>query len=137
MIRVWALFFVLAFSVAFLIHRPDGVVIIPYGDEVLKPTGDEVLKIPADVFWYHTNEHLIMIILSLVLLSFFRWPVDHELYPAFVLFVVIQIVDMILFRLFYRNWPIEAVPWNFIKVGCFGVVTCYLQIRTIWKNIAK
>ena len=126
MIRVWALFFVLAFSVAFLIHRPDGFVIMPYSKEFP--------KIPADVFWYHMHEHFISIIIALVMLSFFRWPAEREYYPAFAVFFVIQIVDVILFRLFYRNWGIEFVPWNVVKVTVFGLVTLSLQIRTTWKQ---
>ncbi len=126
MIRVWGLFFVLAFSVAFLIHRPTGFVEIPYSKEFP--------KIPADVFWYHMNEHFIMIIIALIMLSFFRWPVDRDLYPAFALFFAIQIVDVILFRLYYRNWGIESVPYNVVKVSVFGVVTMFLQARTIWKS---
>lgn len=126
MLRVWALFFVLAFSVAFLIHRPEGWVDIPHSKEFP--------RIPADVFWYHTNEHFISIILSLVMLSFFRWPAKPEHYVAFAVFFVIQIVDMILFRLFYRNWPIEVVPYNLVKVSVFGIVTLLLQANEIWKR---
>lgn len=125
MLRVWGLFFVLAFSVAFLIHRPDGFVYMPYSKEFP--------KIPADVFWYHMHEHFISIMLALVMLSFFRWPAEKELYPAYALYFVIMIVDMVLFRLFYRNWPIEFVPYNWVKVLLFGVETLYLQIAT-WKR---
>lgn len=126
MLRVWALFFILSFSVAFLIHRPEGFVYIPHSKEFP--------KIPADVFWYHMNEHFISIIGAVIMLSFFRWPAKKAHYPAFALFFVIMLLDTILFRLFYRNWPIEFVPWNFVKVACFGVVTLYLQANEIWKR---
>lgn len=126
MIRVWALFFVLAFSVAFLVHRPDGWVEIPHSKEFP--------RIPADVFWYHMNEHFIAIIIAIVMLSFFKWPAEKEYYAAFALFFCIQIVDVILFRLFYRNWPIEYVPWNVVKVGLQGIVTLSLQVNSIWKR---
>lgn len=126
MIRVWALFFVLAFSVAFLIHRPEGVVYIPHSAEFS--------QIPADVFWYHFNEHLISIINALLLLSFFRWPAEPRFYPAFALFFGIMIVDVILFRLFYRNWPIEVIPYNMAKVSVFGILTLSLQAKELWKR---
>ena len=124
MIRVWALFFTLSFSVAFLIHRPQGFVEMPYSEEFP--------KVPADVFWYHLNEHIISIINALLLLSFFRWPAEKEFYGAYAMFFVIQIVDVILFRFYYRNWAIEFVPWNVVKVSVFGIETLLLQFRTIW-----
>ena len=127
MIRVWALFFVLAFSVAFLIHRPEGFVYIPHSEEFP--------KVPADVFWYHLDEHFISIITALLMLSFFKWPAEREFYPAFALFFVIQIVDVILFRLFYRNWPIDVIPYNAFKVLCFGILTLALQIQTTWNKM--
>lgn len=121
------LFFELAFSVAFLIHRPEGFVYIPHSEEFS--------RIPADVFWYHFNEHIISIMNAMLLLSFFRWPAEREFYSAFALFFVIQIVDVVLFRLFYRNWPIEVIPYNLAKVSVFGILTLSLQAKQIWKRL--
>lgn len=126
MLRVWALFFVTAFSVAFLIHRPTEQVVIPHSSEF--PV------IPGDVFWYHIHEHIIAIVIAMVMLSFFRWPAEKEYYAAFATFFFLQIVDVILFRLYYRNWPIEFVPWNVVKVSIQGIVTLMLQANTIWKH---
>ena len=127
MVRVWALFFVVSFSVAFLIHRPS--------EEVAIPHSKEFPVVPGDVFWYHLNEHFIMIILSIVMLSFFRWPAKPEHYTAFATFFFIQIVDVILYRMFYRNWPIEFIPWNVVKVSIQGLVTILLQAKAIWTRI--
>lgn len=127
MIRVWALFFVQAFSVAFLIHRPT--------DQVMIPHSEEFPIVPGDVFWYHFHEHLILIIIAVVMLSFFRWPAKREEYTAFATFFVFQVLDVILFRLFYRNWPIEYIPWNVVKVGFQGVVTSLIQANSIWNRM--
>jgi hypothetical protein len=129
MIRVWALLFVQAFSVAFLIHRPT--------DQVRIPHSKEFPLIPGDVFWYHMHEHIIAIIIAVVLLSFFRWPAKKEEYPAFATFFGFQVLDVILFRLFYRNWPIEEVPWNVVKVSFQGVVTLIFTTNWIWKQLTS
>src|SRR5690349_2054050 len=124
MTRVWALFFMTALSVAFLLHRPDGFVSIPY-PPIMEIGGKATLvdRIPADVFFYHTFEHIIAIINAMIFLSAMYWPVDRRFLWAYVVFLVIAIVDFGLFRLYYRGWFSEALPWNVVKTAVMGITT--------------
>lgn len=120
MIRVWLLLFVMSLSTAFFFHRPDGM--------IKMPLSKEFPSIPADVFYYHTFEHVGKIINAVVLLSFVLWPSENQKL-AYIVLICIEVVDLILYLLYYRDWGLP-VPWNITKTIIFGSVTLYLQ----WKE---
>lgn len=133
MTRVWLLLFTLSLSVAFLLHRPSGTVSIPV-PVWLEIGGEKVLvdKIPADVFWYHIFEHAIAIINAGIMLSLILWPTDRQQISAYVLIILIHVMDAILFRIYYRDWGF-VIPWNVIKTTIFGLNTFRLQ----WKQLLQ
>jgi hypothetical protein len=115
MTRVWLLFFMTSLSVAFLLYRPT--------DTVTMPWSKEFHEIPADVFFYHSFEHLISIIKALIFISAIFWPIERRFIWAYVAFLVIEIVDFGLFRMYYRGWFSDDVPWNVVKTLIMGVIT--------------
>lgn len=135
MTRVWALFFMTALSVAFLLYRPDGLVSIPF-PPTMEINGQMTVvdKIPADVFFYHTFEHIIAIISALVFLSALFWPVDRRFLWAYVVYLAIAIVDFGLFRLYYRGWFSETLPWNVVKTAAMGITTLIYQFNEWYRK---
>lgn len=129
MIRIWLLSFTVICSVSFLGHSPDNDVFLPYANQV-DYKGKMCCKlIPAEVFYFHLYQHLGLIVIAGILISLILWPLDRQYLPAFIVFLIIQIVDIILYRIFYRGWFWQAVPWNVVKVFITGVVTIWLQFR--------
>lgn len=114
-----------ALSVAFLLHRPEGMVSMPLSKEFP--------SVPADVFFYHTFEHIRGIIIGFVLISTIFWPTERKFIGAYVVFLMIEIVDFCLFRLYYRGWFSQTVPWNVVKTSIMGVTTMIYQWRE-WRR---
>jgi hypothetical protein len=113
LLRMWLVFISSAFSILFLIKRPQGEIGFKYSDIVLK----------ADTYVYDVYEHIGLILLAVTLMTFaknYRW--------FFVLFVIIQIVDFGLFLLFYKSPWILGVPWNAWKNIILGLPLAYVSI---------
>lgn len=134
MTRVWALFFCCALSVAFLLHSPTGWVSIPFPPYMETYDGWKLMtEIPADVFYYDVFQHIINIVWALIMLSAIFWPVERKFLWAYVVFLIIEIVDFCLFRLYYRGWFSQTVPWNVVKTSIMGVTTMIYQWRE-WRR---
>lgn len=88
-----------------------------------------ITKIPADVFYYDVFEHIINIVEAVIMLSAVFWPVDRRFKWAYVIFLSIEVVDFGLFRLYYRGWFSEALPWNVVKTAIMGITTEIYQFR--------
>ncbi len=130
MTRVWALFFMTALSVAFLLHRTDEMVSIPFPPTMeINGKMTVVEKIPGDVFYYYIFEHIIAIISAVIFISAVFWPVERRFMGAYAIYLVIAIVDFGLFLLFYRGWFSEALPWNVVKTAIMGITTEIYQFR--------
>lgn len=113
LLRLWLVFISSSFSVLFLIYRPAGTVEFKYSDIVLQ----------ADTYVYMVFEHIGLMLLASALLLFeknYRW--------FFTLFLIIQVVDFVLFLLFYKSPWILGVPWNAWKNIILGVPLAYVSI---------
>lgn len=126
MTRIWALFFITSLSVAFLLYRPEGVIVMPFSTEFH--------EIPADVFFYHTFEHIISIVKALVIISTIFWPIERRFLGAYVVFLGLEFVDFGLFRLYYRGWFSETVPWNVVKTAIMGITTMVYQTNEWYRK---
>lgn len=119
MTRVWLLFFMTSLSVAFLLYRPTGMIEMPLSKEFP--------EIPADVFFYHSFEHVINIIKALIFISAIFWPIERRFLGAYVVFLCLEVVDFGLYRIYYRGWFSEDVPWNVVKTSIMCVTTLVYQ----------
>lgn len=130
MTRVWALFFMTALSVAFLLHRPDEIKKIPFPPTMeINGKMTVVDKIPGDVFYYYIFEHIISIISAVIFISAIFRPIERRFWVAYAIYLAIAIVDFGLFRLYYRGWFSEALPWNVVKTAIMGITTEICQFR--------
>lgn len=109
--KVWLIFLTLAFSILFLIYRPTGTIGFP-----LSP-----ITLPADTYVYFFYEHIALIIFAWIMLELTR-----EYRYLFQLFLLICILDMVLFILFYKS----PIPWNPLKCALFGIPLLY----ETWKH---
>lgn len=125
MSRLWLLAFTLTIGVAFKAHREDQWVKMPLA------TGQYYERIPADVFYYDLYEHVGKIITAGIFISMIFWTPERKHLSGYIIYLAIELVDMVLWRLYYRGWMFEAsLPWNIAKnlFFCFSIL--YLQ----WKQ---
>jgi len=127
MVRLWAIFLANAVGVLFKLFDPKEVVYLPLGNDYQ--------HIPKDVFYYHIFEHVGQIILAGVMLSFMIWPANTRHRFAYVVYFCIEVVDLILYRIYYRGWFWQDVPWNVVKTCIFGLVV--FRYQTMRDNGAR
>lgn len=79
-------------------------------------------KVPTQTYYYFLFEHLILVILAYVIFT-----LEPRYKAAAIVFIVIQVVDLIDYLLTYGEpwFDSKVFTWNTIKVGLFGGAIIY------------
>jgi len=123
MARLWLLAFTLALGVAFKAHREDQWKIMPYAEKYK--------SIPADVFYYDFYEHVGKIITAGIFISMIIWSPERRHLPGYIIYFAIELMDVVLWRFYYRGWMFESfIPWNITK----NLFFCLTILSMQWKQ---
>lgn len=102
---------------------------IPFHKAPESPQDVDYRYIPRDVFYYHLFEHFIELIMIGIMVSLILYPTERKYLLAYCSFFCLELVDMILYRLYYKGWFTDEVPWNVVKCLFFLVVLISLQCQ--------
>lgn len=120
MIRGWILLSSLVLGVLFRIFTPfEGRNTFLFSSRILD----------RNTFNYFLMEHIVAIAVAFCLLIKDSTPVS-----LLKLFVLIIILDLIHYKLFFRD---EGPGWNLIKCTLFGLPLLYIEIKRHWTHLKR